>query len=158
MKLQHSASTILLIVLINTWLFLRTVRASSCMEPYCECIDSKSLSCNNFTSFDELNFRRLNGRPFESIELFPRWQLDLDEKLKFSGLVLNGRLTLSNLRSINAFYNPFRQILLYRFDLTIQDSEFNFFSANQRPDVEKAILSDCEFKIGKLTGRSFFFL
>jgi hypothetical protein len=63
------------------------------MEPFCHCKDSKSLVCNNFSSFQELNFRRLSGRPFESVQLIPHdgLQLDLDQNLKFNGLVLNGR-------------------------------------------------------------------
>ncbi len=124
---------------------------SQCMEPYCSCSDSKTLCCNNFASFEELDFRKTNGRPFESVELTPRLgtQLDLDQKLKLNGLVLNGRLILNNIRSFTAFYNPFRQILTYRFDLTIQNSDLNFIGQNLNPvDIESAILNDCSYRLG----------
>jgi hypothetical protein len=58
------------------------------------------------------------------------------------------RLTLSNLRSFNAFYNPFKHILLYRFDLTIQNSELNFQSHNQQSETQKTIVNECSFRFG----------
>ncbi len=93
LKLKSLFTCILFILLHNNHNIVLVEAAECCMEPFCLCLDSKSLLCNNFSSFQELNFRRLSGRPFESVQLIPRsgLQLDLDDKLKFNGLALNGR-------------------------------------------------------------------
>ena len=95
------------------------------------------------------DFQRLNNKPFDSVELTPRagLLLDVDERLQLNGLVLNGRLTLSNVRSFNAFYNPFKQIRHYRFDMTIQNSTFAFFSSsfNQTDSSKTFLLDECSF-------------
>lgn len=140
--------THILILVVLGLRYVTSNTSTDCMQPYCECPDQKTLNCQNFTSFSQLNFRLLNGRSFESVLIASPWPLDLNENLKLHGLILNGRLTLRNLRSVHAFYNPFRQILLYRFDLTIQDSVFNFFGTSQRPDAECGILNECSLRSG----------
>ena len=119
-----------------------------CMEPYCVCLDATSLLCTNFTNFAQLNFSLVNGRRFESVEIRPfNIRLDLNENLNFNGLQLNGRLTLSNLNSLAAFYNPFRQILYDRFNLAILNSNFKFVGGNTGNfQAESSILNECKFQ------------
>jgi hypothetical protein len=93
LRIIEISRLISLVVLLNINYSILYLEATDCMEPFCKCLDSKSLLCNNFSSFQELNFRRLSGRPFEAVQLIPRSNLllDLDDNLKFNGLVLNGR-------------------------------------------------------------------
>ena len=125
-----------------------TTEAQTCLEPFCYCPDPTTLRCANFTRFEDLNFGRTSNRVFTAVELRPNGiQLDINERLSFYGLRLNGRLSISNIRSFSAFYNPFRQIVYDRFDLAFFNSYFSFVGAvgatgNQHS--EQAILDSCE--------------
>ena len=144
-------SKISLLLAIITLSNLDTTTAQiprDCLEPYCACVNTTSLICHNFTRFEQLDFRRVNSILFESVELRPyNVRLDLNENLNFNGLKLNGRLTLSNLRSLSAFYNPFRQILYNDFSLAILDSSFSFVGGSTgNLAAETSILSMCNFQ------------
>ena len=116
-----------------------------CLRPYSYCPSINVLNCNNFTSFDQLEFSRTNGRIFESVELHPlNGQLDLNERLKFTGLHLNGRIIISNIKSFNAFYNPFRQITYSFLSISIFNSIFKFYG-NSASMVDLALLNECKY-------------
>jgi len=118
-----------------------------CMSPFCLCLDTTTLFCSNFTSFKQLDFQRVSGIVFELVEIRPfNRRLDLNENLNFNGLKLNGRLTLSNLDSLSAFYNPFRQILYEQFSLSILNSNFRFVGSSiGNNEAENSILYYCNF-------------
>jgi hypothetical protein len=101
------------------------VQSIECMSPQCYCLNGNTLHCNNFTSFEQLNFLLTNGRYFDVVELRPlNVMLDLDEKLKFNGLRMGGRLSLSSIRSFNILYNPFKQIAYHVLIVGIFNSQF----------------------------------
>lgn len=123
---------------------------SDCIEPYCHCRDFSSLYCFNFTLYEQLDFRRTNDRLFRLVELKPSVaQIDLNEKLVFKGLRLNGRLSLFNVRSLNAFYNPFKEIHTEHLELSFFNSYFTFVGTiglNSANFVaEASILNKCKF-------------
>lgn len=131
-------------------------QSPECMEPFCFCLNQNTLHCTNFTRFDQLDFRRTNGRIFEQVEIRPlTFQIDLNEKLSFVGLRLNGRLSLSNIRSINAFYNPFRQIMYERFDLAFYTSTFKFYGGLS--EIENSTLTECDIRPGSSQMLNFIF-
>lgn len=127
--------------------FVTAFSCQSCMEPYCYCRDSTTLHCSNFSRFEELNFRLISKRVFKLVELRPLVsQLDLNEKLSFHGLKLSGRLSMSNIRSFSAFYNPFKQIRYDRLDLSFFNSYFTFVGGSTGNSyAEQTILENCEF-------------
>jgi hypothetical protein len=122
---------------------------TDCLQPYCNCLNRTALICHNFTGFQQLDFRRVNGWLFETVELRPlNIKIDLNEFLNFNGLRLNGRLTLHNIRSFTAFYNPFRQILYNKFNLAILNSNFKFVGGSTgNVQQETVLLNDCDFQM-----------
>ena len=79
---------------------------------------------------------------FEAVELIPyKILLDLNEELNLSGLNLNGKLMLSNLKSLKAFYNPFKQIKHLKFNLAIFNSYFKFVPSSYSLDEHARYLS-----------------
>jgi hypothetical protein len=140
------------ILITNAQQLFGSASVNFCIEPYCYCTDSNTLHCYNFTRFEQLDFRRTSNRLFRLVELRPLvQQIDINERLSFNGLNLNGRLSMSNIRSINAFYNPFRQIKSDRLELAFFNSYFNFIgttgidAANYA--AETAILNECRFTV-----------
>ena len=122
---------------------------NNCMSPFCQCLNSTTLLCSNFTSFNQLDFQRVSDILFESVELRPlNRKLDLNHNLNFHGLKLNGRLTLSQLNSLDAFYNPFRQIVYNQFSLAILNSNFKFVGGSTgNSEAENSILNSCNFQV-----------
>lgn len=124
------------------------LQSSTCLEPYCFCTDTFTLRCSNFTRFDQLDFKLTNNRIFKSVELRPLVpQLELNERLTFHGLRMNGRLSISNIASFNAFYNPFRQIVYDRLDISFFNSHFTFVGAvgsSGNQNAEQLIIDKCE--------------
>ncbi len=116
-----------------------------CLKPYCFCPSLNVLNCNNFTRFDQLDFTKTNGKVFECVELHaPNSQLDVNELLKFTGLSINGRLIISNIKSFNAFYNPFRQITYNMLSISIFNSVIKFYG-NVVNSIDMAILNECKY-------------
>lgn len=139
----------ILLLLITLNIGLDKVSAQTdCLQPYCNCLNRTTLTCHNFTAFQQLDFRRVNGWLFEMVELRPlNVKIDLNENLNFNGLRLNGRLTLHNIRSFTAFYNPFRQILYNKFNLAILDSNFKFVGGSTgNVQQENVLLNECDFQ------------
>jgi hypothetical protein len=137
---------LVVIFVVNSSL-IHLAKALDCMQPYCLCVDNTWLRCNNFTRFDQLNFSRVNGHLFETVEIRSFFRkLDLDEKLQLNGLKLNGRLSLSNIESVAFNYNPFRQILYQTLSLSIFDSNFKFnYTTGFNDPIGLNILKKCEY-------------
>ena len=80
-----------------------------CLRPFCFCPSLNVLNCNNFTSFDQLDFSLTNGRVFECVEIHPlNTQLDMNERLRLQGLHLNGRIIISNIKSFKRNKTEYR--------------------------------------------------
>lgn len=129
------------------FLLANLVRSQStgpeCLIPYCYCVSPVSLHCANFTRFNQLDFSRTNGRIYQKVDLIPLVFLDLNENLNLNGLRLNGKLSFSNIRSINPFHNPFRVLSHDRFDLAFYNSNFKFTNSIKPSQSENLILSNC---------------
>ncbi|CAF1004207.1 unnamed protein product [Brachionus calyciflorus] len=120
------------------------ITGPECLSPCCYCLNAVTLYCANFTQFPQLDFRRTNGRVFHKVDIIPLSFIDLNENLNLNGLKLNGKLSFSNIRSINPFYNPFRVIQHERFDLAFYNSNFRFVNSLNPNNEENLILQDCE--------------
>ena len=132
------------------------VLQTNCLEPFCSCLTNSYLSCENFTSFSDLNFSSTNFQIFEHVELRPRHPIDLNKKLKLDGLNLNGRLNIFNLKSISIEYNPFKQInYLDTFNLAIFDSVFNYKNKCEPSSKLDTIFSNIRLNEFRLTNITF---
>ena len=143
-----------LLTLIFGWstlgLFLSGVSAEpDCMQPYCHCVfapaptsaasavassvlqpPSVFLHCDNFTTYSQLDFKRVSDQLFDKVELrpsSPQVLLDMDASLDFTGLSLNGQLVMANIKSFSTLFSPFRRIAYDRFDLVIHNSYMDFY-------------------------------
>ena len=108
-----------------------------CLKPFCECFHLK-LSCTNFTSFKQLDFKRSNSFRYDTVELMSANRLDLDRNLSFIGLNIFGSLLLSNVRSFTPFYNPFKDIIV--------SFEFNLFISNSTIELNTLGLSNSQLQ------------
>jgi hypothetical protein len=118
-----------------------------CLRPFCFCPSLNVLNCNNFTSFDQLDFSLTNGRVFECVEIHPlNTQLDMNERLRLQGLHLNGRIIISNIKSFNALYNPFRQIKYSYLSISIFNSNFKFYG-NSGSMIDLGVINDCKYDL-----------
>ena len=139
----------LTIIVIIGFMFIILVNGQQdCLQPYCTCLNATSLFCNNFTRYSQLDFRRLNGYLFNSVELRPLTMVDVNENLNFNGLKLSGRLTLCNIKSFNAFYNPFQHIFYDdKFSIAISNSYFKFVPSNNIHSPGQAeLLEKCDYQ------------
>lgn len=90
---------------------------SSCLKPYCKCIDKYSLICENFSHFSQLNFKKLTKlkNTFKSIVLYPNVSLSIDESLNLDGLELLNEFEIAfqDINSIKAnlkLFNKFKNL------------------------------------------------
>jgi hypothetical protein len=119
-------------------LLLSSSSSSTSLEPYCyrEIFNNK-LVCSNFTSFRQLNFRKVANEVFSSVEFEPEKSLHLrlDADLSLAGLQLSpstAKLTFRNIFDFDFFYNPFLAIAKQSngkglwLDIRIIDSQWLF--------------------------------
>jgi hypothetical protein len=138
---------VLIILTFNKSIVKSQESIKECLEPFCTCLNNnKTLYCSKFTNYDQLDFMQTNGHQFEQVELSPEGEpLELNENLNFYGLKLNGQLSLGNIRSFSAFYNPFRRIDYVKLNLKIYNSYLKFFGGgiDGPNELETKIINDC---------------
>lgn len=115
-----------------------------CLIPYCHCKSSfSSLLCDNFTSFNQLDFKRTNKIQFDDVELTPLIDLSLNESLNLDGLYVAGTLILNRIISLNPFYNPFKDVTVKTLlNLYIVNSTIDYYT-----NIPSLILQSYEFKL-----------
>jgi hypothetical protein len=81
------------------------------MKPFCACLLSPVLiKCDNFNSFTQLDFTRLNqsSNEFTELELSPTVKLTLNNDLNLNGINVTEWIKLRNINGFDFTANPFR--------------------------------------------------
>lgn len=108
-----------------------------CLNPYCACDNEKGyyeLFCVDFTDYSLLDFTQTTNLQFETVQLSPINDINLNDKLNFKGLNLTPTALLGffRLNEINSAYNPFQALetnkLNKPFEILVEDSELVFMS------------------------------
>jgi hypothetical protein len=106
------------------------------------------LDCNNFETFDQLNFKNGTYREQELIKIRPLNKIDLDDTFDLTGFSMKySSLELANIKSFPFFPNPDRNIKgksLYFRESTID------FVLNGR-SIDETICQELRYSMYKLT-------
>ena len=89
--------------------------ANYCTEygPYCTCPASDLImSCNNFDTFDQLDFKKsgATNKNFYELELNPKSPLMLDTTLNLDGISVTNSVKLRNIKGFIYSENPFKRV------------------------------------------------
>lgn len=141
---------------------------STCLNPYCACINFNDnitdLFCSNFDSFKQLDFTKTQDRKFRDVELFPKIDLDLNRDLNLSGLNLISNIatiSFNRLKRVLVTYNPFEIISDNLNEIFIEDSQIEFvydeiLNSNEKLDCAKLLNKETIFSNLKLDEFGFF--